>query len=84
MAAARNRFYRFFMGCILEDGEGKIQPSTPPVEGFSKEDGMVRHPPRPKVGQNIGPLEEDGEGPKPRASTRMGPPEKMDADDGEV
>ena len=51
----RYRFYQFFMGCILEDGEGKIQPSTPPVGVFSKEEGMVRHPHRPKLGQKIGP-----------------------------
>ena len=46
----------------------------PPVGVFSKEDGMVRHPLRPKVGQKIGPRE-DGEGPKPRGSTRRGPPD---------
>ena len=42
------------MGCILEDGEGTTQPSTPPVGGYSKEDGMVRHPHRPKVDQYSG------------------------------
>ena len=53
MAGVRTRYNRFFMGCILEDGEGKTQPSTR-GRGFSKEDGMVRHTHRPKVGQNIG------------------------------
>ena len=45
---------------------------------------MGRHPHRPKVGQNIGPPEEDGEGPQPRCSTRRPPPDEMDTDDGEV
>ena len=48
MAGAWRRFSRFFMGCILEDGEANIHPSTPPVGGFSKEDGMGRDSHIPK------------------------------------
>ena len=44
----KNAFSRFLMGCILEDGEGKIQTNHSPGGGFSKEDWMGRHPHRPQ------------------------------------
>ena len=70
--SGKEAFFSIFMGCILEDGESQIQPSTPPVGGVSKEDGMVR---QPRGRSKYRTPEDDGEGPKPRSSTRRGPPD---------
>ena len=40
-------------GAFYEDGEAKIQPSTSPVGGISKEDGMGRQSHRPQGGSNL-------------------------------